>query len=195
MAKHRPDLAENGAEFARVLNDSAQLLRQNRPEEAVRLLLPLHERFPIHADVAINLGGAYILQRKWNRAVRVLEPAARHHAENVMLWVNLAAAELGNLEISGPRQQEKAIAAYERALQINPKTPNVHYHLGLIHKHRGDLTRARDCFRSALDVMPTDRDARLWLERIDLLLAQNRPALQTPNSEAVDHRTQDTSPE
>jgi tetratricopeptide (TPR) repeat protein len=127
----------------------------------------LQKQYPGNPDIAINLGGAYILQRRWDKAAKALRQALKTHADNVMLWTNLAAAELGVLETSGPQQQDRAIAAYEHALEIDPKTPNVHYHLGLIYKERGDLTRATAMFRRALEVLPTDRDAQHWIDRIE----------------------------
>ncbi len=151
-------------EFQRVLNEGGWLLRQNRPQEAMELLLPLYEMAPTNVDVAINLGGAYILQAKWNKAVRVLSRAAELHPDNVMLWINLGAAELGRLELAGPKQQERAIRAYERALALDPSAPNVHYHLGLIHKDRSDFTRAAEAFERALHVNPHDADAQHWLQ-------------------------------
>ena len=150
-------------EFQRALSEGAWLLRQNRPQEATDRLLPLYEIAPTNPDVAINLGGAYILQGKWNKAERVLSRAAQMHPDNVMIWINLGAAHLGRLELAGPQQQERAIRAYERALELDPQAPNVHYHLGLIHKDRGDLERAAAAFRLALAVDPTDADAQHWL--------------------------------
>jgi cytochrome c-type biogenesis protein CcmH/NrfG len=165
-------MAQYSEEFNRTLNESAHLLRQNRPGEAVAKLRDLYRQAPEHPDVAINLGGAYILQNKWNRAVEVLRKAVRHNPDNVMLWSNLGAAELGHLELSGPKQQEKAIAAYQAALQIDPEAPNVHYHLGLIYKERKEYVRAGAFFQRALEVNAADRDARLWLERISKLLKE-----------------------
>jgi tetratricopeptide (TPR) repeat protein len=153
-------------EFRRQLRTSARLLQEKRLDEALEILLPLYNATPTHADVAINLGGAYILQRKWNRAVRVLSPAAEAHPSNVMVWTNLAAAYLGNLELAGPQQQQQAITAYERVLAIDPQAPNIHYHLALIYKERGDLPQARLYFTRALAVNPLDRDARYWLNRL-----------------------------
>lgn len=161
-----PDHQDSG-KFRQALNESARLLRANRPGEAVRILDPLYRSHPHDPDVAINLGGALILQRKWKRASDLLKKATEHHPENVMLWLNLAAAYLGTLETAGPKQQENAIAAYERALQLDPKAPNVHYHLGLIYKERGNLNQASAHFQRAVEVNPADRDARQWLERID----------------------------
>lgn len=153
-------------DFTRALNESAQLLQQNRPGEAEAKLLPLYENSPEHPDVLINLSGAYILQRKWDKAVRLLNKGAKAHPNNAMLWMNLGAAQLGRLETAGPKQQDRAIEAYQRALQANPSTPNAHYHLGLIYKERGELTRAMAFFQRALEVNPADRDARYWLDRL-----------------------------
>lgn len=158
--------SEQGPEFWQALWESARLLQANRPDEAIKLLEPLYDQAPTQADVAINLGGAYILQRKWNRAVRVLSRAAEAHPHNSMVWMNLAAAHLGTLETAGPEQQRRAITAYEQVLALDPQAPNVHYHLGLIYKERGELEQAAAYFQAALAVAPHDRDARRWLNQV-----------------------------
>ena len=168
--------ADLGPEFWQALNESARLLSQNRPGEALEKLLPLYTQAPEHPDVLINLSGAYVLQRKWNQAVKVLDAAVKLHPYNAMLWMNLGAAHLGRLETAGPRQQDKAIMAYQRALQANPEAPNVHYHLGLIYKERGELSRASAFFQRALEVNPADDDARLWLDRLTSLLLEETQA-------------------
>ena len=165
-------------EFRRALNEGGYLLRMNKPAEALEKLLPLYATAPANIDVAINVGGAYILLRKWDKAAQVLRRAVELDPDNVMLWLNLGAAELGSLELSGPRQQERAIRAYKRALAIDPKTPNADYHLGLIHKERKDFARAAAAFEAALRVDPNDKDARYWL---DWLAAQ--PAAQSAASD------------
>ncbi|MBX3001553.1 MAG: tetratricopeptide repeat protein [Caldilineaceae bacterium] len=171
-------------QFRQALNESARLLSANRPGEAVRILETLLKDHPHNPDIAINLGGALILQRKWNRAVTVLESAVKQHPDNVMLWSNLGAAYLGRLETAGPKQQERAISAYERAVQLDPNAPNVHYHLGLIHKERGSLERAYAHFQRASEVNPADRDARYWIDRLGEMLAEQvRQRNQDPEDE------------
>jgi tetratricopeptide (TPR) repeat protein len=185
------DSSADGArspELTQALLESARLLSQNRPGEAVDRLMPFYQADSTDADLAINLGGAFILQRKWERAARVLRQAVEAHPDNAMLWTNLGAAELGVLETAGPRQQERAIQAYEHALQADAAAPNVHYHLALIYKHRGELNRAVAFFQRALEVDPNDRDARNWLDRIDAFAAEQEeqrrrtasPTLLTP---------------
>lgn len=161
--------SENGgtsSDYRRILNESARLLRANRPGEAIAVLAPLQADMPDDPDIAINMGGAFILQRKWGKAVEILKKAVDASPENVLLWTNLAAAYLGRLETSGPKHQARAIAAYEKALWIDPSTPNVHYHLGLIYKQQGNLSRSSAMFQRALEINPNDRDARYWMEKL-----------------------------
>jgi tetratricopeptide (TPR) repeat protein len=172
-------------EFHRALAEGGWLLRANRPEEALEKLLPLYEQAPGNPDVAINLGGAYILLRKWNKAERVLSKAADLHPDNAMIWINLGAAHLGDLELSGPQQQRRAIRAYERALRADPNAPNVHYHLGLIYKDQQHWGRAAEYFAQALQVDPQDRDAERWLERV-VRLAQQAASTGVSSERAVD---------
>ena len=177
--------SENGgasADYRRILNESARLLRANRPGEAIAVLEPMQADMPDDPDIAINMGGALILQRKWAKAVDILKKAVVASPGNVLLWTNLAAAYLGRLETSGPKHQARAIAAYEKALWIDPSTPNVHYHLGLIYKQQGNLSRSSAMFQRALEINPNDRDARYWMEKLSDQMVererekkQNRP--------------------
>lgn len=177
-------------EFRDALNESARLLSQNRPGEAVQRLEPLYAEAPEDADVAINLSGAYILQRKWDKAVQVLDEAVKANPDNAMLWANLGAARLGRLEMAGPKQQEQAIEAYWQALHVDPHAPNVHYHLGLIYKERGELTRASAMFQRAVEVNPADVDARYWLKRLTVA-GMNEPDADDASSSDSDSEEND----
>jgi Flp pilus assembly protein TadD len=98
--------------------------------------------------------------------VPALELASQLEPDNAMVWSNLAAAYLGKPIFSTLTQQDQAIAAYEHALEIAPRAPNVHYNLGLIYLERNDTERAAAHFVSALETDPHDRDARHWLDKI-----------------------------
>lgn len=172
-----------------LLAEGARLLTLRRPGEAAEKLEGAAVLLPDNVDVAINLGGAYILQNRYNRAVPILERASQLAPDNAMVWVNLAAAYLGRLEISGPQRQDQAIEAYTMALAINAATPNVNYNLGLIYKDRRDWRLAHAHFAQALQVDPTDRDARYWLDELPSLeraAAAARPHTGATSDDAAD---------
>jgi tetratricopeptide (TPR) repeat protein len=150
----------------RLVSEGARLLAARRPGEAAELLSEAWELDPQNAAAAINLGGAYILQGKHERALPALEAATHLEPDNPMAWMNLAAAYLGKLPFATQERQDRAIAAFERVVALNPRTPHVHYNLGLIYLERNDPERAAGYFRAALDTDPTDRDAQHWLDRI-----------------------------
>jgi tetratricopeptide (TPR) repeat protein len=149
-----------------LLNQGASLLRQRKPVEAVDHLERARKLDPGLVEIAINLGGAYVMQGRHQEAVSVLEEASQRAPDHVMLWINLGAAYLGYLEESAEENQLRAIAAFEKALSLDPEAPSVNYNLGLIYRERGELQKAAAHFWRALDVDPSDRDARIRLKQL-----------------------------
>jgi tetratricopeptide (TPR) repeat protein len=115
----------------------------------------------------INLGGAYVMTGRHKEAFPMLEAARDAEPHNAMIWINLGAAYLGNPVLATPEQQIQAITAFEKALELNPAAPNVHYNLGLIFVDRKDNDLAMAAFRQAVQVNPLDRDARHWLRKLE----------------------------
>jgi predicted Zn-dependent protease len=152
--------------FHQELNRGARLLAQGKPDQARAILECLRQLRPDHSAVAINLGGAYILGGQFKRAVPILESLAEREPDNAMVWTNLGAAYLGNPVLATTEEQDKAIAAFERALECDPAAPHVAYNIGLIYRDRGDRDRAIHWFTRALQANPLDSDARHILERL-----------------------------
>ena len=96
----------------------------------------------------INLGGAYVMAGRHEKAVLLLEAARDAEPQNVMIWINLGAAYLGNPILASPEQQMQAIHAFEAALDLNPAAPNVNYNLGLIYVDREERDLAVAAFRA-----------------------------------------------
>jgi Flp pilus assembly protein TadD len=151
----------------RLVGEGARLLAVKRPADAIVKLTEAWELDSENVAVAINLGGAYILQGRHEQAIPVLETASLLEPDNAMVWSNLAAAYLGKLPLATPERQQRAIDAYERALTLDARAPHVHYNLGLIYLERDDPLRAASHFYGALEADPSDRDARYWLDKIE----------------------------
>jgi len=150
----------------RLSNRGAAYLRDGESEKALSLLRRAHQLLPEDVAIAINLAGAYVLQGRHQEAIPILEYALVHEPENEMLWTNLGAAYLGNPILATDEQQQAAIDAFERAVEINPLAPHVHYNLGLIHRDRGETEQAVYRFRQAIQANPHDRDARRAMQRL-----------------------------
>jgi Flp pilus assembly protein TadD len=163
----RPEGPGSQTEQVRQLvSDGARLLSMRRPGEAAAKLVEARRLDPRNVPAAINLGGAYVLQGKFKQAALVLEAAAQLEPDNVMIWTNLAAAYLGKLPFASEEDQDRAIAAYTHALDLDARVPQVHYNLGLIYLERKDFRRAESHFHKALETDPNDRDARRYLEQL-----------------------------
>jgi tetratricopeptide (TPR) repeat protein len=151
----------------RLLNLGADLLERGRAAEAVVHLQAAYEIDTEYVPTLINLGGAYVMLGQHERAIPLLEMARDAEPSNAMIWINLGAAYLGNPVLATPERQQRAIVAFQQALELNPAAPNVHYNLGLIFVDRGDGDLATAAFRRALQVNPLDRDAANWLRKLD----------------------------
>jgi tetratricopeptide (TPR) repeat protein len=167
MKKNRQDEKQAQERVRHLLNRGAELLQQGRAQEAIPHLERAHRLDAESVPVHINLGGAYIMVGRHKDAIPLLEGARDAEPYNAMIWTNLGAAYLGNPVLATSEQQMQAIAAFEKALELNPAAPNVHYNLGLIFVDRDDIDLAVAAFRKAVQSDPFDRDARNWLRRLE----------------------------
>lgn len=149
-----------------LLNRGASLLEQGRAQEAISHLEHAYELDADSVPTLINLGAAYIMTGRHRHAIPILEAARDAEPHNPMIWINLGAAYLGNPVLATREQQNMAIVAFDRALELNPAAPSVHYNLGLIFIDRGDTDLAIAAFQGAIQVNPHDRDARYWLNKL-----------------------------
>jgi tetratricopeptide (TPR) repeat protein len=167
--------------FLEALGEGARLLQAGRAREALPFLQRAIELEPTDTDAAINLGGAHIMLNQHRKAVPILEQACAAQPGNSKIWINLGAAYLGNPVLATADQQTRAIAAFEKALELDPVAPSVNYNLGLIYRDQGDLAAAIAQFHRAVAVNPLDRDARRLLEKMQEMAGDPSPQKPSPN--------------
>lgn len=156
----------NGGNFKQLLRDGTRLLQANQPQAAAELLQQALDLKPNHIETATNLGGAYILMGRHRKAIPILEKAIEEADENPGLWMNLGAAYLGNPILATGERQLKAIDAFKKAAELDPKMPNVFYNIGLIYRDRKETLKAIAMFQKALEANPDDRDAKRIIRRL-----------------------------
>lgn len=153
-----------------LLTKGTGALKQGAHGDAVILLERAKNLQNDNVDVLLNLSGAYILSKKFKQAAEVLEQLRDLDPDNAMVWTNLGAAYLGNPILAKDEDQFKAIAAFERALALNPRAPHVAYNLGLVHRDRKEYKTALYWFEKAAATNPQDKDARYYIEQMNLKL-------------------------
>ena len=151
---------------ADLLRQGTRALHQGRIDEAVPLLERSYELDKFSEDTALNLGGAYILAKKFAQAVAILEPLSEKAPDNPMVWTNLGAAYLGNPVLAKDEDQQSSIIAFKQAIELDPVAPNVAYNLGLIYRDRQDTEEALYWFQRALAANPADQDAQHYIDRL-----------------------------
>ena len=155
--------------FATLFRQGSELLHRGKVNDAVPLLQRAHTLQPDHFNTSLNLSGAYILTKKFKQAVSLLETLREQAPDNAMVWTNLGAAYLGNPVLAREADQLQAIAAFEKALTIDPIAPNVAYNIGLIYRDRREYDKAIAWFQRALQANPKDRDAQNMIARLQKL--------------------------
>jgi tetratricopeptide (TPR) repeat protein len=153
--------------FAEFYKTGTELLHKGKALEAIPYLERAHDINPQDIDAGVNLAGAYILGKKFKKAVSVLEPLSETYPDHPMIWINLGASYLGNPVLAKDEDQQRAISAFERALELNPVAPSVAYNLGLIYRDRQEYDRAIEWFKSAVQHNPRDQHARNILAKLE----------------------------
>ena len=152
--------------FASLLRRGTQHLKAGRLDKATTLLERAHALNEDHLDAALNLSGAYILNKKFKKATPLLEALSQKYPDNAMIWLNLGAAYLGNPILARDDEQQKALKAFKQAHTINPATPHVAYNIGLIYRDRRETVAAIHWFEKALAANPKDKDAKQLIEKL-----------------------------
>lgn len=78
--------------FFNLLRRGTQALQRGEIAKALRLLTRAHRMDKENADATLNLGGAYILSKKFAQAVAVLEPLSERESHNPMVWTKTDAS-------------------------------------------------------------------------------------------------------
>lgn len=114
---------------------------------------------PDFAEVLTNLGNLYRIKKRYSESIQVLEKAIVLNPQSAVAHYNLGL--LYNLTGEMP---ERAIAAYQNALENDPDLPEAHHNLGVLyHQKMGDLERAIWHYKQAVALKPQLHEAFLNL--------------------------------
>lgn len=165
-AAPQPSSLTTQARFEALLRRGTELLQGGRAQEAIHPLELAHQLQPDDPHAAHNLSSAYLLSGRFKKALPLLQQLLAADPENAQLWLNRGAAALGNPVLATDEQQREAIAAFMKALELDPAIPNAAYNIGLIYRDRGETVQAITWFQRAIQTNPHDTDAQKMIARL-----------------------------
>lgn len=111
------------------------------------------EKNPNDVKALINLGNSFLMMRAWDRALEPLEKANTLEPGNVGLLKAIGIAYFNKQDF------DKATAAYEQILSIDPNDTLALFNLGVINKYYFEKTdAARMYFEKVLEIEKDDAE-------------------------------------
>jgi tetratricopeptide (TPR) repeat protein len=142
---------------------AAQLLRENRPDDAVALLEPLVAEQPQVTAPYINLGKAYSLSGDKEKAEATLKQALQLSDGHPLATQELALL----LRRSGRFNEARSIS--EASLALYPDYLPLRKNLGILCAiYLNDTTCALKQFEYVLELQPENAKVKLWISEIKL---------------------------
>ena len=178
MDAAEPRMAGLPADAIAALQDAARAIRDERADEAERLLADLRARFPRHAEV-LRVGAILRMrQRRAGDAVAILREALAAHPRDALLYADLGSA------LNAAGDHEGALGSWRRACELAPEQPMPWFNLGRNLQLAGDSEAALDalqrCRALAPEFLPAQvlaGDALLHLGRFGEAASAYRTAL------------------
>jgi tetratricopeptide (TPR) repeat protein len=145
-----------------------QAHRLNEAEAAYRQALELS---PDHAETLHLLGLVNYRQQRLPEALHYLHAAVERQASAPIYWFNLGVVS----QHAGCSQD--AVAAYKKAIALNPRYPEAYGNLGNVLRDMGYLSEAVDAYQQALALNPAQANTHNNLGVARKELGQTRDAI------------------
>lgn len=143
--------------FPDVLRPLAKLVEHRRYEDVEKSARELQKVLPGHPFVLKSLSFGLIGQQRYAEALPVLERAIGAGGQDAELHNNLG------IVLSALLRSDKAIAAFDRALELAPADPDVWKNKGAAYCHTSLWKEAVPCLLKAVELYPDDCDEAINL--------------------------------
>ncbi len=144
------------------IRKAERLSSEGKIGDAEQVFLEVIMQHPHEYAAYEGLVKIYLQQKKYSEVIETLEYLIKHNPENDHYY-----AQLGNVFMIG-RRYDEAIAAYERALELNVLIPARFVNAGLCRHALGDYQGAARFFKKALELEPANVQYVLML--VDVLV-------------------------
>ena len=154
-----------------------KLIDQGEYAKAAEQLEQYMKLTPNNLIAISNLAAAYVLVYQYqaaanpgtadraslDRALELCEKGLSISSEVPTLWDTLGSIHTFD---TGLKNYERAIACFQRGLNLNPENAMIHFHLGGTLVKRGNLDEGMRYLKTALDLAPSIVDAHKFLAQV-----------------------------
>lgn len=180
----------------RVFNEGAERTRAGKMEEAITYLNRALEVDPSLEPAYSALANHYLTRKKYKEAVEVAERHLKVNPKSLEAMTVLQEAYKGlgdkakaaevaasmeaqtatggtpdevfrqGVTLFNANNFERAKAAFEKVLTLDPKHAKTHYMLGLLYANSGDIAKAKEFLTKFVQMAPNDPDAETAKEAL-----------------------------
>lgn len=135
-------------EVKQLLHQARSAHQVGRLAAAKRAYHELLEHSPDNPTVSYLLGVIALQESDYISAIQLIEKVISVVPNKAPCYVNLAIA------YGYANQQQKALAACHKAIELSPELVSAYYNLGLLHERFANIEAACDAFQATLDKQP-----------------------------------------
>jgi protein O-GlcNAc transferase len=167
--QYREILKLNPDDFDAQYQIAQAFMNEKRFDEAIAELGKLHDKHPKNVEVLNLLGWACLNSGQHDRAFKTWQKSLQIDNKNTATRDNIIRARL---EV-GKRLREqnihmKAIVHFKELLKFLPKSPEVHYEIGMTYLSKGDKRSALNAFNKVLQLDSKNKNARKAISELRL---------------------------
>lgn len=137
--------------------------RVNQDADALRVFEELVKNNQADAEAMSWMGFAYLNQKRYDEAIRVLEGAKSSGAFNLAVWTNLANAYAA---VGDDTSRGKAVQLYKQIAEKDPRNPVPFYNMGTQYMTMGLYSEAITALKKGVELAPTGPQAKFALNNI-----------------------------
>jgi len=132
-------------------------LLDGKPDDAIRVYNDLEARIGITEEVSMKKQSIYIQYRQINKAIEEMEKLSAQYPTESKYYAILAELCLAN------GLNEKALAAYNKIIEIDPGNPYIHISLADYYKKQGQTEKAFDELKTGFANPKLDIDSKIQI--------------------------------
>lgn len=146
---------------------AANYVETNQPKQALLIYENSLKETPNDINLMIAAGNLFYIQKRFDDVVRILKKVLQIEPSHRDALANLA------LSYDSLGKTDKALTAYQKAVEANPQDTGLIFLLGVHHYNRNNFTKAIELFERVLELNPGEFESTSNIGNAYLSIAED----------------------